>query len=246
MGIDDEFESLMEDCVIGDFSDFMLSEEEMEKGKQERKEQVSKDVEELKGLIKEVEKLKEEGKAPDNKTIRRMKQLSNDKLVLIAAMSDTSVDELVEMEMGDSKKEKHTKHVNKTAEMIDILKKSLESENPMEALEKLTIAKESLKDGEGDALCEDAVSKNLYYDYRKEDSSIGTPDSIILIDSSKYDETGIHSLNANTTKAIEQALENAGIDVVEMMECVYEIPGISEEKILDILSARFTLSKIPN
>lgn len=122
--MNDEFEDLMEDCVIGDFSAFMLSEEEMEKGKQERKEQVNKDVEELKGLIKEVEKLKEEGKAPDNKTIRRMKQLSNDKLVLIAAMSDTSVDELVEMEMGTEKK-KHPKRKT-TAQQIEELSGVLE------------------------------------------------------------------------------------------------------------------------
>ncbi len=143
MSYTDEFEDLMENCEIGDFSEFMLSEEEMEKGKQERKAQVKKDTEELRGLMKEVEQLRKDGKNIPNKIVRRVKQLSSDQLVLIAAMKDENVDELVEMEMGEPKKQEKGQHADQTAEMIDVLKKALDSDNPMETLERLTNVKEN-------------------------------------------------------------------------------------------------------
>ena len=138
MGYTDEFEDLMENCEIGDFTEFMLSEEEMEKGKQERKAQVKKDTEELRGLMKEVEQLRKDGKNIPNKIIRRVKQLSSDQLVLIAAMKDEDVDDLVEMEMGEPKKQEKGQHTDQTAEMIDVLKKALDSDDPMAELERLT------------------------------------------------------------------------------------------------------------
>lgn len=138
MSYTDEFEDLMENCEIGDFTEFMLSEEEMEKGKQERKAQVEKDTQELRNLMKEVEQLRKDGKNIPNKIVRRVKQLSSDQLVLIAAMKDEDIDKLVEMEMGEPEKKEKGKHNDQTAEMIDVLKKALDSDNPMAELERLT------------------------------------------------------------------------------------------------------------
>ena len=48
---DDDFDELMADVEIGNFDGFMLSEEEVEAGKKERKAQIERDVKELRELM---------------------------------------------------------------------------------------------------------------------------------------------------------------------------------------------------
>lgn len=122
MSYDDDFESLMEDCKIGDFSDFILSEEEIEQGKKERKEQLQKDVQELKALIKEAEAAEKEGKRLPSKTARRMQSLASDSIVLALATDSEapSIDDIVEGEFGTpEKKEEPEVCIDRIVEAID-------------------------------------------------------------------------------------------------------------------------------
>ena len=105
----DDFDELMAECEIGDFSGFVLSDEEIKQAKKERKEQVESKVKELRELMAKAEQLEKEGKRLSNTDARKLKNLASDQLVVIAAMEDdVDIEELVDMENGDIKEERES------------------------------------------------------------------------------------------------------------------------------------------
>jgi len=137
---DDDFDALMADTDIGDFSAFTLSKEEIEEGKKERKAQIERDVKELKELMAKAEETKEAGGKVSNDDIRRMKKLSQDKMVMIAAMDDQyTIDDLVDMENGDYKekeKPEKEKEVDPEKELLEALRGAFKTDDPLTTLEK--------------------------------------------------------------------------------------------------------------
>lgn len=147
---DDDFDELMADVEIGNFDGFMLSEEEVEAGKKERKAQIERDVKELRELMDAAEAAQKEGKGVDNKTIRRIKQLSSDKYVLTAAMDDTyTIDELVDIENGDYKGKEDEEEKSErmsTADLAEAIREALKEEDPFKALRKSGVKVAGIED----------------------------------------------------------------------------------------------------
>ncbi len=120
----DDFDAIMENYEVGDFSGFMLSDDEIAQAKKERKEQIQRDVKELRELMEKAEKAETEGGKLSNNDIRRLKALSKDQLVVITAMNDdVDIDELVDMENGDIKEERESGP--SPSEMLELLDKGL-------------------------------------------------------------------------------------------------------------------------
>ena len=212
----DDFDELMAECEIGDFSGFVLSDEEIKQAKKERKEQVESKVKELRELMAKAEQLEKEGKRLSNTDARKLKNLASDQLVVIAAMEDdVDIEELVDMENGDIKEERESGP--SPAEMLELLNKGMaeivETDGGV-GIRRTEVTSEPV-----------ATKEKAYYKWED-----GEPATIKCV-TKKFWELNKHlddshsPENANLRKAFEE------IGIFETSESVYEVNMTEEEMV---------------
>ena len=212
----DDFDAIMENYEVGDFSGFMLSDDEIAQAKKERKEQIQRDVKELRELMEKAEKAETEGGKLSNNDIRRLKALSKDQLVVITAMNDdVDIDELVDMENGDIKEERESGP--SPSEMLELLNKGMAEiveENGGVGIRRTEVTSEPV-----------ATKEKAYYKWED-----GEPATVKCV-TKKFWELNKHlddsrsPENANLRKAFEE------IGIFETSESVYEVNMTEEEMV---------------